>query len=203
MVKRFFYWILALALLAFGISLIAKTTLGSTAITSLILVISQGFDIDFALLNFIQNIVFVGIQMIILRKSFPKRQYLQIFVSFSLGFFIDIWGKLLPDFTALNYLQAWLVFLIGCFTIALATIYQLKADIVYNPAEGLVQTLSLSLKQDFAKVKTLMDSSLVILAIILSLSVSGKLIGVREGTILSPLIIGQMISFLQKKGTKQ
>lgn len=203
MFKRVFYWLLAIILLGFGIALVATTGLGSTAITSLALVLSNVLDMSFGLMALIQNLVFVFIQILILKSNFPKRQYLQILVSFLLGIAIDLWGQILPDFSHQNYLVTWLIFLVGCLSIAIATVFQLKSDIVYNPAEGVVQAISLSIKQPFSKIKTIVDTMIVISAILTSLVAFGNLVGVREGTILSALIIGQLVGWIQEIGAEK
>lgn len=200
MFKRVFYWLLAIISLGFGIALVAKTALGSTAITSLALVLSNVLDMSFGLMTLIQNLIFIFIQILILKSSFPKRQYLQILVSLLLGIAIDLWGQLLPDFSQQNYLVTWLIYLIGCLSIAIATVFQLKADIVYNPAEGVVQAISLSIKQRFSKIKTIVDTIIVLSAVVTSLVAFGSLVGVREGTIVSALIIGQLVGWIQKIG---
>lgn len=200
MFKRVFYWLLAIISLGFGIALVAKIALGSTAITSLALVLSNVLDMSFGLMTLIQNLIFIFIQILILKSSFPKRQYLQILVSLLLGIAIDLWGQLLPDFSQQNYLVTWLIYLIGCLSIAIATVFQLKADIVYNPAEGVVQAISLSIKQRFSKIKTIVDTIIVLSAVVTSLVAFGSLVGVREGTIVSALIIGQLVGWIQKIG---
>lgn len=198
MFKRVFYWLLGIILLGFGIALVANTGLGSTAITSIALVLSNVLDMSFGSMTLIQNLIFVFIQILILKSNFPKRQYLQIVVSLLLGVAIDLWGQILPDFSQQNYLVTWLIYFVGCLSIAIATVFQLKADIVYNPAEGVVQAISLSIKQPFSKIKTIVDMLIVLSAVVTSLVAFGSLVGVREGTIISALTIGQMVGWIQK-----
>lgn len=200
MFKRVFYWLLGIILLGFGIALVANTGLGSTAITSIALVLSNVLDMSFGSMTLIQNLIFVFIQILILKSNFPKRQYLQIVVSLLLGVAIDLWGQILPDFSQQNYLVTWLIYFVGCLSIAIATVFQLKADIVYNPAEGVVQAISLSIKQPFSKIKTIVDMLIVLSAVVTSLVAFGSLVGVREGTIISALTIGQMVGWIQKIG---
>lgn len=200
MFKRVFYWLLGIILLGFGIALVANTGLGSTAITSIALVLSNVLDMSFGSMTLIQNLIFVFIQILILKSNFPKRQYLQIVVSLLLGVAIDLWGQILPDFSQQNYLVTWLIYFVGCLSIAIATVFQLKADIVYNPAEGVVQAISLSIKQPFSKIKTIVDTLIVLSAVVTSLVAFGSLVGVREGTIISALTIGQMVGWIQKIG---
>lgn len=54
------------------------------------------------------------------------------------------------------------------------------------------------LKKEFPKVKPVFDTSMVIIAAVLSVVFLGYLAGVREGTIISALIIGPIVKLLQK-----
>ena len=53
------------------------------------------------------------------------------------------------------------------------------------------------LKKEFPKVKPFFDTSMVIIAASLSIVFLGYLAGVREGTIISALIIGPIVKVLQ------
>ena len=54
------------------------------------------------------------------------------------------------------------------------------------------------LKKEFVKVKPFVDTSMVIAAAVLSFVFLGYLAGVREGTIISALIIGPIVRVLKK-----
>ncbi len=200
--KRWLQWVLAIILLSLGISIVAKAGLGATAVTSFALVTSYAFNISYGALNMIQNILFVFIQALLLKDAFPKKQYLQIGMSILLGGLIDLWGLFLPEFSHLSYGWSWFILIIGCLIIATATTLQLKADKVYNPAEGLVKAISETINQPFSRVKVIMDISIVLFAVILSWLVFKQFIGVREGTIFSALIIGQMVNWIQNISKK-
>ena len=78
-------------------------------------------------------------------------------------------------------------------------------DIVWNPnwsglfpGEGIIVAISEVLKKEFVKVKPFVDTSMVIAAAVLSFVFLGYLAGVREGTIISALIIGPIVRVLKK-----
>lgn len=93
--------------------------------------------------------------------------------------------------------------LIGCAIIAFSTVLQLRARVINNPAEGIVKAIAYKTSKDFGTVKLYFDISLVCLALVISLFVSGSIQGMREGTIISALIIGPMIKVFQKLNTIQ
>lgn len=63
--------------------------------------------------------------------------------------------------------------LTGCVIIAYSTILQLKANVVNNPAEGIVKAITIKTKKEFGTIKLYFDVSLVVIAIIISLIALG------------------------------
>ena len=61
--------------------------------------------------------------------------------------------------------------------------------------EGIVNAVALRWKLDFGRVKTIFDTSLVVLAALLSSTQLGSIEGIREGTLVSALITGSIARF--------
>ena len=192
----------SILIVGFAITLIAKAQLGATAVTSLAFVISQLSGLSFGMMTGLFNLIYVILQIAIQRKDFPKIQLFQIGVSFILGFAVDFANYLLRDLLPETYIQQLMILLIGCVIMGFGVFLQLKAAKVYNPAEGIVNVVADVMNRPFGVVKTVFDVTLVILAVLLGLSVTGSVIGVREGTIVSALIIGPIIGVFQKLTNK-
>lgn len=193
---------ISILIIGFAITLIAKAQLGATAVTSLAFVISQLSGLSFGMMTGLFNLIYVILQIAIQRKYFPKIQLFQIGVSFILGFSVDFSNYLLRDLLPETYIQQLMILLIGCVIMGFGVFLQLKAAKVYNPAEGIVNVVADVMNRPFGVVKTVFDVTLVILAVLLGLSVTGSVIGVREGTIVSALIIGPIIGVFQKLTNK-
>lgn len=196
--KSILLLLISLILMGFGINLITHANLGTTAITSPPFVLSLFLPLTFGTLNTIFNIIYILIQVVLLKKDFPKIQYLQIIVSIVLGLSIDGWGLALINLNPNNYIIRILLVIVGSFVIALSTVIQLDADLVNNPAEGIVRAISIRTKSDFSRIKTYFDLSLVILAVLISLIFLRTIAGVREGTIISAVLVGQFISLINR-----
>lgn len=194
------YGLLCLSILIVGtaITLITNAGLGATAITSLPFVISQIWNISFGFMTGVFNILWVILQMIIQKRKFPKIQLFQFVVSFILGLSVDLSNYLLGFIQPEAYLSQLVMLFIGCLIMGSGIFLQLKADTIYNPAEGIVAVITENTKYPFGTVKTLFDSALVVLSIILGLLVIGQVIGIREGTIISALVIGPFTGMFQK-----
>lgn len=70
-ILRYFYFLLGLFINSFGIAFITKSALGTSQISSVPYVFSLYFThISFGMMTFIFNMIFIIIQIIILKKIF-------------------------------------------------------------------------------------------------------------------------------------
>lgn len=81
---------------------------------------------------------------------------------------------------------------------AFGVLLEVKTEVVFLPGDGFIVAISKALKKEFGKVKPYCDVSFVITAAILSVVFLGYLAGVREGTVLSALIIGPIVRIFKK-----
>jgi len=176
-----------------GISLITKSSLGTPPISSVPYVLCLIYPVSFGLLTFIFSLFFLLGEIILLGRDFPRNQYPQVFVGLFLGLFVDL-GMLIvssvhPDF----YIGQITVLLIGCAILASGIFFQVSANVLMNPGEGLVQIISVKTKIRFGLIKIIFDSLLVSGAIVISLVHFGSLEGIREGTVISAGLVGYII----------
>jgi uncharacterized membrane protein YczE len=66
------------------------------------------------------------------------------------------------------------------------------ANVIINPGEGAVRTIAKKTGIRFGSVKVLFDGTLTVIAVILSLAAFGSIRGIREGTIISALLVGSI-----------
>lgn len=200
--KDYIILFMSILIVGFAITLITKAQLGATAVTSLSFVISQLSGLSFGLMTGVFNTLYVLLQIVIQKKSFPRIQLFQFFVSFILGFSVEFSNFLLRNLFPKTYIQQLSILFAGCIIMGFGVFMQLKAAKIYNPAEGIVYAISDAINRPFSFVKTLFDLTLVTSAVLLGLVVTGSIIGVREGTIVSALIIGPIIGLFQRLFTK-
>jgi Predicted membrane protein len=97
-----------------------------------------------------------------------------------------------------DYISQMILLLISCVVIAIGVLLEVKTEIVYLPADGLIVAVAHVLKKEFAKVKPYIDTTMVLIAAILSVVFLGNLIGVREGTVITAIIVGPIVKVLKK-----
>ena len=201
-IKSYSLFIFSTIILGLGICLVTLAELGTTAITSPPYVMSQFIPITFGMLTMCMNTLYVFLQFILLRSDFPKTQYLQLLVGPVLGVAIDSWSYLIYHIPTYYSIQLFMV-ITGCVVIAWSIVLQLKANVVNNPAEGIVKVIAMKTNKPFGQIKLLFDVFLVIMALIISVSVLGMIYGVREGTVISAILVGPLVKIMQNPVKKR
>ncbi|MHB9056288.1 MAG: DUF6198 family protein [Paludibacteraceae bacterium] len=191
--------LLGIFVMAFGVALSIRSSLGTTPISSLPYVYNYIFpSISVGTLTILMNSFFVVLQMLILKNDFKVFHLIQIPIVVVFGWFIDLHLHFTKFFNPDNYIMQWIFCLVSCLILAFGVFLQVKADISFLPGEGLVMAISRRFNKEFGGIKIFFDSLLVILALISSLILLDGLHGVREGTIVSALIVGFIVQFYQR-----
>ena len=148
--------------------------------------------------SFIFSIILIAIQVVLLRGGVEKRQFLQIVIGTIFSLFIDVTLMMISFINPTDYLSQVLVLLLSCVVMAFGVLLEVKTEVVFIPGDGFIVAISKVLKKEFGKVKPYCDVSFVVVAIVLSVVFLGYLAGVREGTVISALIIGPIVRIFKK-----
>ena len=197
-ITRYLIYLISLFIISLGASLSIKANLGTSPLICLPYVSSLITKFSVGEVMFVFTVLFILIQVILLRKDFEKRQYLQLIIGTIFSFFIDFSLMLVNFINPVGYVNQMLLLLISCVVVAFGVLLEIKTEIVYLPADGVIVAISKVVKVEFPKVKPFVDTSMVIIAAGLSIIVLGYLAGVREGTIISAIIIGPIVKILKK-----
>lgn len=198
-IKRYTLLIVALFIIAMGTALAAKAQLGTTPISSIPLVLSLGLPWSMGKITIAIQITFVVLQILILQRGYQPVQLLQLVAGFAFGYFTDFALNLMSCMQIHSYFVQWLVCIVSILIVALGVSLEMKANVVMLAGEGLVKAIAQKTHKDFGKIKIYFDSALVIISVIASVCMFNKLNGVREGTIASALLVGNAVSYYNKK----
>lgn len=196
--NRYIIYLISLFIISLGASISIKANLGTSPLICLPYVSSEIVNLSVGTVCLIFNFIFVFIQIILLRKDFEKRQLLQIIIGIVFSFFIDFSLRLIGFIHPVDYISQLLVLFLSCIICAFGVLLEIKTKVVYLPPDGMIVAISKILKKEFGKVKPFIDTTLVIISISLSFIFLGYLTGVREGTVISALIIGPLVRILKK-----
>ena len=179
-----------------GIASTALSNLGTTPISTLPFVLSKIFPLTFGTTTFLLNVVFVMIQALILRSRFSILNLLQIPAVLVFGLFIDLNMWLLGPHAPESWAGGLLLSLFGSAILSVGVFLQIRSKTIVQPGEGVVIVYAAALKKSFGTMKVVNDVSLVIIAGVLSFSVLGYLTGIREGTVISALLVGSLVKLI-------
>ena len=197
--KRYVIFLIGLFVNSLGVSLITKASLGTSPISSIPYVLSLSFPFTLGNFTIFFSVFLILLQLLILRKNFKLEHVLQIPVSIVFGYFIDLTMLLFAWVNPQAYIMKIIYLLIGCLILGFGVYMEVLADVVMLPGESFVRAIVLTWKTNFGTTKICFDVSMAVIAAILSFIFTGKLNGVREGTIIAALLVGFIARVAGKK----
>lgn len=207
-VKRYLLFILCLFFMGLGVALTKHGELGVSPISSVANIVSLKFTFfSFGTWLTLSNCALLLGQIILLRKRFQLVQLLQIPLSFLFGYFTDFGLWLVRGIPNDRYWVQLLLVLGGIAVLGFGITLGVIANVILNSGEAFVKALADVTRMDFGNMKIIFDVTWVGLSILLSLIFfGGKLLGTREGTVISALLVGVTVKLfrrlLQKPLTK-
>lgn len=198
LIKRYFVFFAGILSNALGVAFITRSMLGTGPTICLPYVIGERFPISFGLTTFLFNLILLCLQIFI-RGKFNKIQLLQIPANLFFSLFIDIFMELTGFVKISYYLTAVFYVVLGCIFRAFGVSCQVVANVTMLSTEGFVKVISDRFKKEFALCKFLCDSFMVVTAAVLSFVFFDRLIGIREGTVITSFLVGPVSHYFSKK----
>ena len=197
--KRYLLLLIGLLIMAFGVAFSIKASLGTSPISSVPYVISLFTPLTVGTATISMHCVFILLQILILRKNYHPIQLMQLPVAFFFGYLTDFGVWAVQGITCNTYWQQWIVCIIGILLVGLGVSLEVKAGVVVLAGEGVVLAICKVLpKVKFGYMKVGFDVTLVAIACVLSIVFTGRLQGVREGTVAAALLVGLIAKQLGK-----
>lgn len=203
--KKINNWLFLLAglfLVAFGVGFIVKADMGVLPTTCLPIVLSNviGITIGKAVILF-QGILIIA-QIIVMRGEYNIIQLLQVPIGFGFGYLTDFALFVLQGIGNLSYLEKWVWFLVGVVISAIGVSMEVVAGVGTLATEGFVLAVSKKIPISFGTLKAVFDILLVLISMVISLLLAHRIIGIREGTVFSAVLLGMIskyfINIIQK-----
>ncbi|WP_295477050.1 DUF6198 family protein [uncultured Sutterella sp.] len=191
--RRIAMLILGMELATLGISFTTCSNLGTTPISTLPYVLSKIFPLSFGTTTFILNVGFVALQWVLLRNRFSILNLLQIPGVLVFSAFIDLNMHLVRPWSPDGWWLGMAMSMLGNVVLACGIFLQIRSKTIVQPGEGIVIAFAAVLRRPFGNVKIASDLTLVTLAAVLSVSVLGGLVGLREGTAVSAVLVGLFV----------
>lgn len=194
LLKRILMYVCGVFILSFAVAISIKSNLGVTPINSIPYAIALITHIDVGLSSILFYFVVIFAQIPILGKSYHPKRLLQLASSFLFGYFVDFALWVLTPVQKLSIIGEVGFLVFSIVLIAIGILIMMPANIAPLPGEGLIESIAIASNKRFSSVKICMDSSMVIITIILCWIFLGDVLGsVSIGTIISAVSTGFVV----------
>jgi len=199
--KRYGLFVLSLWFSALGVAFTKCGSLGVSPVSSVANVLSLRFSAlsmgDWLIL---WSVLLILGQIAVLRRRYQLIQLLQLPMAFLFGWFTDV-GMLIAGLVPVNNYPMQLVMVVlGIVILGFGVALSVIANVMFNAGEGFVKALSDVTEKNFGDVKIAFDIFSVSLSVVLSLILfGGKVVGLREGTLIASICTGLAVKFFTKR----
>lgn len=195
---RIVFYCLGLLLMAFGVALSVNSNLGVSPVNSLPYVISRILNVQMGTCVTVIFCFYILLQAVILGREFPVLNLLQIAASTIFGYFVNFAKAAIGGFVLPGYAGKLVMLAASIALIAFGMTLYMDTHISSMPMEGLSHALAKKLNRSFPAMKTATDCASVAMAMLLGFGFLGTIDGLREGTVITALVVGKMIALFRK-----
>ena len=201
-IKRFAVMLIGMIITALGLAISVQLDLGISPITTLPYALSMAFPVlSLGTFTFLQHILFFLLMALLLRREFKAFQLLQIPCSLIFGYFVDLWNLLLVWLKPDSYLLRVALLLVGCVIVGLGFSMIFTSRVALEANTAFINALVLRTGKPYGTLKTISDITIILLAAAVSLIFLHRIVGIREGTVITALLIGPIAGFFNKRLT--
>lgn len=196
---RFIRYFIGLFIMTIGIAISVKSDLGVSPVSSIPYTMTRCWNIEMGKATIIFQSFLVLMQLVILRKKFRIRAFLQVPVGIVFGYFTTFSNYLmsfLPDVE--NYIIRVLMILVSIMLIAVGLFFYIPANIMPLASEGVMQAFAEVTGIAFPKLKVAFDVSVVVISLAVCLIVTGTIGSVGAGTVLAAVLVGIVLGRITK-----
>lgn len=189
---------IGIIILSIGIAFFIKADFGMSVIQSVAYLLSLSVPaISFGTMSYLLQFVLILALCVIVRK-FSIRFIISFGSAVFYGYTVDLVIYLMRSLTSDNLVIRILFFVAGFFLVVVAVTLFFRTNIPLMPYDIFVTEIAGAKRLETANVKIIYDLCYLAVALILSLSIFGKLVGIGAGTIISGLFSGVSVKYFGK-----
>ncbi|MBS4750750.1 hypothetical protein GMA11_04240 [Granulicatella sp. zg-ZJ] len=182
-------------LAAVGVSLTLKADIGFGSVNSLSSALATVTSVEVGTVLMSINIVCVFIQLLLQRRDFHWRQWLQVGAAYILGIVVNLMiYRVLTPITLDHYFLRVLVFVSGVVLSGFAVAAIIRLDLVVFPLEAACKVIADKYGVTFRKVRQWVDVITLLLAVLFMLTFGSSLV-IREGTLINMICLAPVTQF--------
>lgn len=194
-IKNYSLFLIGLFIASMGVALSAKAGLGTSPVAS----VPYSISLVNHLLTFgwwlnICSVVQIIVQIALLRKKCkPIEIIIQTVLAFLYGYLTDFSCKLISGLQVNSYLVQFAFMILSCIVLGFGIWIQFKGGVAMLPGEAMNRAISEVTGRSYENIKIFFDVLYIIVAAVICFIFVGKLEGVREGSIIAAILIGNII----------
>lgn len=198
-------WLLvSLFIMTLGVALCVRSNLGSSVISTIPFVLTlagqraMAPELSIGEYTYIMNGIFVAIQVLALRRRFEPVQLFQLVIGFFFGYLLDVNMILTSPLSCNSFWSQAVVQLLGCTVLGIGIALEVKCGSVTMPGEGITIAFSRISGRPFPRTKIVIDTTLVLIAVILGYIYFGHWLWnvTGFGTLFAMVYVGMVVKFV-------
>lgn len=188
-------FLIGLFIAAMGVALSTKAGLGTSPVASVPYSISLiNHTLTFGWWLNLWSVIQIIVQVALLRKKCkPVEIIIQTVLAFVYGYLTDLSCILISGLQANSYGVQFGLMILGCVVLGFGIWIQFKGNVAMLPGEAMNRAFSEVTGKRYENIKIFFDVLYILVSVVISFLFFGKLEGVREGSIIAALLIGNII----------
>ena len=194
-IKNYALFLIGLFIASMGVALSAKAGLGTSPVASVPYSVSLvNHTLTFGWWLNMWSVLQIVVQIALLRKKCkPVDIIIQTVLAFVYGYLTDFSCKLISGLQANTYIMQFALMILSCFVLGFGIWIQFKGGVAMLPGEAMNRAISEVTGKKYENIKIFFDVLYIIVAAAICFIIIGKLEGVREGSIIAAVLIGNII----------
>lgn len=194
-IKNYALFLIGLFIASMGVALSAKAGLGTSPVASVPYSVSLvNHTLTFGWWLNMWSVLQIAVQIALLRKKCkPVEIIIQTVLAFVYGYLTDFSCKLISGLQANTYIMQFALMILSCFVLGFGIWIQFKGGVAMLPGEAMNRAISEVTGKKYENIKIFFDVLYIVIAAAICFIFVGKLEGVREGSIIAAVLIGNII----------
>lgn len=194
-IKNYSLFLIGLFIASMGVALSTKAGLGTSPVASVPYSVSLvNHALTFGWWLNMWSVVQIAVQIALLRKKCkPMEIIIQTVLAFVYGYLTDFSCFLISGIQAESYIIQFLMMIVSCFVLGFGIWIQFKGGVAMLPGEAMNRAISEVTGKRYENIKIFFDVLYIAAAAVICFAFIGKLEGVREGSIIAAVLIGNII----------
>ncbi len=204
LIGRYALFLIGLFIASLGVAFSTKAGLGTSPVASVPYSVSllSGALTFGGWLN-LYSIIQISIQVALLRsKCNPIEIAIQTILALVYGYLTNFSCSLIRWITADSYAEQFFYMILSCVILGIGIWIQFKGGVAMLPGEAMNRAIGQVTGKKYEDIKIFFDVFYILVSVVIGIAFLGGLKGVREGSIIAALLIGNIIKLCNRVWNK-